>query len=134
MNMPSKEKLEEIRKAHGLELILLHGSQVNGKTHPKSDIDIAVLRKDHKQPFDLIALISELIGLFHDDSIDVADLTHANPLLLFTATQKSMLLSGSISEYNKLRLKAFHAYNNYSKYFEIESRFIRDKIKSHGTI
>lgn len=134
MKLPEKEKLEELRKAHGLKLILLHGSQVIGKTHSQSDIDIAVLRQDPKKPLDTITLISELISLFHNNTIDVSDLTLASPLLLYNATQNSLLLSGSLSNYNKLKLRAFHSFNNYSKYFEIESEFIREKVNKYGSI
>ena len=134
MKLPSKQSLDKLRRAHGLKLILLHGSRASGKTHSHSDIDIAVLREDGGKKLDQIALTSQLIGLFNNNTIDVSDLTRANPLLLFNATQKSKLLSGSVDDYNKLKLKAFHRFNNYSKYFKIESELIHDKVKNYGQL
>ena len=116
----NKTALEGIRKKHGLSLILLHGSQVDGRTHKQSDVDIAVLRSDHKKPLDSLKLIGDLVSTFHNDKIDLADLTHANPLLLFTATQNAVLLSGNKKDLDALQLKAFHRYNNYLPYFKEE--------------
>ena len=40
---------EEIRQKHNLSLILMHGSQVTGKTHSKSDFDMLWLEITKKK-------------------------------------------------------------------------------------
>jgi len=37
------QRLEEIARKHGIALMLRFGSTVSGRTHPRSDLDIAVL-------------------------------------------------------------------------------------------
>ena len=41
-----KEKVKEIAQKYGLSFVALFGSQATGKTHQKSDIDIAYLSKN----------------------------------------------------------------------------------------
>lgn len=111
MNTPSTQKLDEIRQKYALELILLHGSQVSGQTHAKSDVDVAVLSKDRNTNLDWYVLASDLNEVFEMDNVDVTILNHANPLLLKTVTDKAKLLSGNVADFFKLKLRAFHAYN-----------------------
>ena len=48
---------EEIRLKHNLSLIIMHGSQVTGKTHSKSDYDIAVVRNNKKKVLICLSLL-----------------------------------------------------------------------------
>ena len=124
--------MEQILKKHRLSLILLHGSQVDGKTHSKSDIDIAVSRKAAKDDLDLLALYADLSKFYNSDKLDITNITHANPLLMFTVARKSRLLAGKSDDYEAFQRKAFHRYNNYKKYFKMESDFIKERINSYG--
>lgn len=128
MNIPSTQKLDEIRQKYALELILLHGSQVSGKTHDKSDVDIAVLSKDREQKLDWYVLASDLNEVFGVDNVDITLLDHANPLLLKTVTDGARLLSGTVMDFYKLKLRAFHAYNDYLPYLKMESDFVRSQL------
>ncbi|MBI2267924.1 MAG: nucleotidyltransferase domain-containing protein [Candidatus Blackburnbacteria bacterium] len=127
----NKAKLEDIRKEHGLLLILLHGSQVNGRTHEKSDVDIAVLRKDKKSKLKLMELIRDLSVALGTDKVDLSDLTNADPLFLFVATKKAMLLSGKESDFEKLQKLAFHKYSDYLPFLKKEEEFVRQRIKNY---
>ena len=124
--------LEDIRKKHNLSLILMHGSRVSGKTHPKSDTDIAVVRKKGFERFDLLALIADLVKFLKTDRVDVVDITHANPLLLFAVARKSKLLAGSQKDYDKFKLLAFHRYSDYQPYFKMEAEFVRERIAAYA--
>jgi len=53
----NKEKLDVVRKRYNLSLVILFGSQVDGRVHPKSDLDIAVVRNDQSLELNLIRLI-----------------------------------------------------------------------------
>ncbi|MBP9669777.1 nucleotidyltransferase domain-containing protein [Candidatus Woesebacteria bacterium] len=128
MQIPSTKILDQIRQKYDLGLILLHGSQVSGDTHAKSDVDIAVLSKDRSKNLDSYVLTSDLNEVFGVDSVDVTVLNHANPLLLKTVTDNAKLLSGTTTELFKLKLKAFHAYNDYLPYLKMESDFVRSQL------
>lgn len=119
------KKLKKISTKHRLSLILLHGSQVDDKTHSDSDIDIAVMQINPQQKLDIFTLTSDLIEIF-GDTVDVADLTHANPLLLKTVTTNSQLLVGSDQDFQKLKLRAFHRYQDYKPYFDLEEQIVRN--------
>jgi len=126
--MTTKQKLKLIRKKHHLALILLHGSHVTGKTHPKSDLDIAVLANNPHQAINLFKLTADLINALEVDKVDLANLTHADPLLLKTVTSNCQLLSGTKSQLDKLQLKAFHRYNNYLPYLKLEHQFVANNL------
>jgi len=123
--------MDEIRKKYNLSLILLHGSQVTGKLHKESDMDVAVLRKDMDINFDLLDLIFDLANELNNQKIDVVDITNANPLLLFAVMKNSKLLSGDEKEFESLKLTAFHKYSDYFPYFKKEADFIKERIFSY---
>ena len=79
--MQNNINLDQLCKKHDLKFIVLHGSQVTGKTHAKSDIDIAVMPKEK---FDLLSLQADLSQKLKSDFVDLTNLLHANPLLAFT--------------------------------------------------
>lgn len=132
MNIQSeKEKLEKIRKKHFLSLIILHGSQVGGKLHPKSDIDIAIVRNNPKRKLILLELLKDLSNIFDSDKIDISDLTHADPLFLYSATRKSKLLAGKRKDFDELLRLAFHKYSDYLPYLKKENLFVKERINTY---
>ena len=83
LTKPQKVKLGKIAKKFRLKLILAFGSQVNGKTHPESDLDIAVLFPSGDFPFKKYGeLHSGLLGIFPGNDVDIVILNRADPLLL----------------------------------------------------
>ena len=52
-----KEKLAPLFNEEGLQMVLLFGSQGSGRTHPESDIDLAVLCEE---PVDLLHLTNRV--------------------------------------------------------------------------
>ena len=133
MKTPTHEQLEALRTKYKLQLILLHGSQVSGKLHPKSDVDIAVVREKNNTKLDLLGLISDLGELFASDRIDLADITHADPLFLYAVTSQSKLLAGDRIDYQALQLKAFKQYQDYQPYLQQEAQFVKEKLKTYVT-
>lgn len=129
----NRANLDDIRQKHKLSLILLHGSQVDGKIHDKSDVDIAVLRKNDKTKIKLLELIKDLSASLDTDKIDLSDLTHADPLFLFSATKKSKLLSGNIDDYKKLQKTAYHKYCDYLPFLQKEREQVIENLKTYVT-
>lgn len=127
------QDLAQIRKKHRLDLILLHGSQAEGKTHPQSDLDIAVLPQKKSTQLDLLTLYAELAKVLNHDRVDIVNLKGANPLLLKAVTDKAQLLAGDKSALENLRHKAFHQYSDYAPYLEREQKYVKERLKSYGT-
>ena len=125
--------LEEIRKKYNLSLILMHGSQVTGKTHSKSDTDIAVMEKSGNKDLDILGLYGDLTNLLKTDGIDITNITHANPLLAFAVARRSKLLSGSKEDYESFLRTAFFKYNDYRPYLKMEHEFIKERVYSYAT-
>ncbi|KKP48261.1 MAG: polymerase beta domain protein region protein [Candidatus Woesebacteria bacterium GW2011_GWA1_33_30] len=123
---------EAIRKKYKLSLILMHGSQITGKIHPESDTDIAFVREKTKIKINYLELLVDLTKLIKKDKIDLVDITHANPLLLFAITSKSKLLAGSLDSYNNLSHKAFNLYSDYLPYLKMEAEFVKERINSYA--
>lgn len=124
--------LDKIRKKHRLSFILIHGSQVSGKTHAKSDIDIAVMQKKAGGELDSLELYKDFGKTFKTDKIDIVDLKRANPLLMFTIARKSRLLSGSERDYKAFLRLAFHKYADYQPYFKKEADFVKERLSSYA--
>lgn len=122
---------EEIRLKHNLSLILMHGSQVTGKTHSKSDFDIAVVRNDKKKNLKLFELISDLETLCKGN-VDISDITFADPLFLFAVIRKCRLLAGNINDFKSLEKLSFFKYSDYMPYLKMESDFVTERINSYA--
>ena len=123
--------LNKIREKYGLSLILLHGSQITGKTHPKSDTDIAVMQREGSNDLNLLALYGDLTVFFKNDKIDITNITYANPLLAFAVARRSRLLSGDKKDYDAFCRTAFLKYNDYRPYLKMEADFVKERINTH---
>ncbi len=120
-----QRRLEQHAERYGVRLLLQFGSTVAGTTHPRSDIDLAVLLdrpdlslRDHAE------LLHELQALFEDREVDLAILNRADPLLLKQVSDGCLQLYGSDAEFQRFRLLAFKRYQDYRPYLELERRYV----------
>jgi predicted nucleotidyltransferase len=118
-------RIEAIAHKYRTRLILQFGSTVSGKTHPRSDVDIAVLLehpdlslRDHAE------LLHELQLLFTDRDVDLVILNRADPLLLKQVSDRFVRLYGSEQELQRFRLLAFKRYQDHGRYLEMERRYV----------
>jgi len=81
-----QERLGALARKHGLDLVVLFGSQAKGRTHSGSDVDVAVRFRPgqrvawHRK----LDVASQLDSAFPDSGgVDVAFLNDASSLLLF---------------------------------------------------
>ena len=114
----------------GLQLLLLFGSRVSGKTHSKSDIDLGVLFDD---PVNLVELTTRIIGLLHTDQVDVVDFRRASPLLNFAAARHGILLyersPGLFTQFYSL---SFRRYAETQKLRDAQKRSLQNFLSEKG--
>lgn len=125
-----KERLAPVFKNKGLKLVMVFGSVVTGKTHKRSDIDLAFFFENR---VDILDLTNRVIRLLKTDNVDVVDLGRASPLLKFSAARYGKVLyerePGLFSAFYSL---AFRRYVDTKKLRDAGSVVIRDFLHSRG--
>jgi predicted nucleotidyltransferase len=122
--------LERVARAHGIRLLLQFGSTVTGRTHAKSDVDVAALLERPDQTLDEHAtMLHDVQALFPDRELDLAILNRADPLFLKQVMDTARLLYGSDTDLRRLQLLAFKRYQDHRKYLELERRFVSDAVR-----
>ena len=125
----NKGKIKEIAQKYNLEMVLLFGSQVNGRTKPDSDIYIAYSAQKLLSTDEKIGLNNELCDLFHKDIVDQVDIRNANPLLLHEISTNSQLLFGKEIDYIKFRTRAFRVFIDSESLFKLKESLIKKRQK-----
>jgi len=125
----NKEKFAKIAQKYNLEMILLFGSQVNGRAKPDSDIDIAYSAQKPLSTNEKLDLNNDLSDLFHKDIVDQVDIKNANPLLLHEISTNSQLLFGKEIDYINFRARAFRVFIDSESLFKLEELLIKKRQK-----
>lgn len=115
INPQQAKQLNEIGDRYELKLIILHGSYATGKTHPHSDLDIAVLGRCEIDRDKLVDLYGELVTLLDDDpdrELDLKTLHRKDPLFLHQVMKTSELIYGNPTDYYELKAYAFRLYQD----------------------
>jgi predicted nucleotidyltransferase len=77
------ERLGAVARKHGIRLLLQFGSTVSGRTHPRSDVDLAVLLGRRPESLDAqLDLVSDVAALLPGGEADIAIINGADPLFL----------------------------------------------------
>lgn len=115
---------DEIARRHRARLLLQHGSTVSGRTHPGSDVDVAVLFDGDPAYGRLGGLLVDLEAAFPGRTVDLGLLNHADPLFLKKVLEQARLLAGSPGELARLRLYAFRRYQDHRRFLRLEERHL----------
>ncbi|OGK78121.1 MAG: hypothetical protein A2X52_08560 [Candidatus Rokubacteria bacterium GWC2_70_16] len=119
------QRLEEIARKHGIALMLRFGSTVSGRTHCRSDLDIAVLLA--RPAGSLVALADlthDVQTLFPGQDVDLAVINHADPLFLKQVTENCSLLYGLPRRLLELKCYAFRRYQDHRRYLAMERDYV----------
>jgi predicted nucleotidyltransferase len=117
--------LGDIARRYGITLVLQFGSSVTGKTHARSDIDLAIQREGAPLSFrEHAELVHELQALFPNHEVDLALLNRADPLFLKKITEACRLLYGDPRDLQRLKIYAFKRYQDHRRYLDLERRFV----------
>jgi uncharacterized protein len=126
-----KKRIEELAKKFRLKMIVIFGSFANGTEKKDSDIDIGVKIRKKLIYKDEIALMRELSDIFKQDA-DMSIINYANPLLLNQMAKNSVLVYGKENDYRDFKLYAFHRYNDYMPFFEMEKKLNKKIIHQYA--
>lgn len=127
--MKEKSNIAKIAKKYSLKLLLLFGSQANGKSRPDSDFDIAYIAKKKLSMDEKIDLNNEFISFFNCDKIDLTDLKEADALLIYEISQNCKLLFGDDEEFANFKIFAFKNYIDHIPLFELEEKLVKKRQK-----
>lgn len=121
-----KAKLESVLKKYGVTVAYLFGSQTTGKTHAKSDVDIA-MRFSRSLPLKKILLLANELTPLFDSPVDIVDLDSAPlPLQFRVYRARSLLYSKNPKEEVLKKSKALCLYHDYKYYYD---RFVNFEIE-----
>lgn len=84
-----KADIIKLAEKHGLDLVVLFGSQATCRLHEKSDVDIAILSR---RPINRARIAMDLDLIFKRDDIEVVDLSRASPTLMRAVINEGRLL------------------------------------------
>jgi len=129
MGSPSKAQLKSIAEKYGLRLIVLFGSQVTGRTHLESDVDVAVWTTRPLTSARRTRLWMELSDAFRAE-IDLAVLNHAEPLLLSQVARKGKLLyENKRWAWEEFKGYAFRYYQDTQKFRDDLTRYLERELQ-----
>ena len=113
-----KPKIAKLADKYRLSLVLLFGSQVTGKVHAKSDVDIAYLSEKPLGLTEESAISVALMQIFKTNFVDMVSLRNAPPLL-----QKEIADSAIVAHESRKSLFNEFVINAIKKYFETKPLF-----------
>lgn len=91
-----RQPLQGLFHQHPVRLAYLFGSQATRRTHPGSDVDVAVLLDESLTPDERFAermqLLGDLLRIFGTDHVDLVMLDEASPLLAYETLRHGVLL------------------------------------------
>ncbi|MBI4609286.1 MAG: nucleotidyltransferase domain-containing protein [Candidatus Rokubacteria bacterium] len=127
----SDSGIARIAETHGVVLLLQFGSSVTGRTHARSDVDLAVLLDRPRVSLsDRAALLHDLQALFPDREVDLAIVNYADPLFLKKIMETCRLLHGDPRQLQRLRIYAFKRYQDHRRYLDMERRFVARSLET----
>jgi predicted nucleotidyltransferase len=122
-----EQELNKIRKRRRIRLILAFGSQIKGFVHPDSDLDIGVLYDGEQKPLQVAVDLQKVLSGYQ---VDIVNLNRADPLLLNEVNKECQMLSGDITDFQNFRIYAFHRYQDFKPYLELEAQLNARRLES----
>ena len=107
-----------------IKLLILFGSQASGKTHLRSDVDVAALGDRPLTGDEKEAVRERMARQFKasEDAVDVVDLWNAPPLLAQEIAARGKLLEGTPADFLRFRVLAWKRYQDTAKFRRARER------------
>lgn len=118
--------LAEFCRKHGISLIVLFGSQVQGSAKENSDIDLGLVLDTYPlAPEEELTLIRELVWITENANLDITVLNHADPLLGYhVACHGHPLYEREPYSFNRFQLRAWKRFIDTAKFRRLQRPFI----------
>lgn len=129
-----QETLAKIAHTYDLRFVILHGSYATGQEREDSDLDIAVVPRNHLETERFLSLHHELSALFTSYELDFKTLEKADPLFRFEVVKDGVLLYGDETDYEQYKAVSFRMYVDAKPLFELEKILIKknqEHLKKH---
>ncbi len=130
MYRTDREKLSEIARCYDLDLIVIFGSQVQGREVPGSDVDVAVrfVQREWRNVDLELNLLGDLVEAIESDGdLDVAFLNGAAPLLLYQVACTGVpLYERTPGDFALFQSYAARRYYDSQKFFAAQDRYLRE--------
>lgn len=118
--------LRVLARKYRLSLIVLFGSEAQGKGRPSSDVDLAVWVEKLMTPSKELSLFAELGECFPGRVADVALLNGASPLLRFEVARTGKpLFEVRPGEFIRFRLMAMRQYWGTAKFRRMRAEYVQ---------
>jgi len=126
--------MREIAQKYDLRLVLLFGSQVEGKQlHCESDFDVAYLSKRKLDLMEEAKMMLAMTPYFHNDNIDLVNLKNAVPLLYYAVFDKcQVLFQEDELLFPTLRIYAFRKFVEMQPTYELQHQRLKEYAKQIG--
>ncbi|HBT17609.1 MAG TPA: nucleotidyltransferase domain-containing protein [Firmicutes bacterium] len=123
-----EEKLKTVATKYGVTMLLLFGSRAQDNYCPDSDLDLGILFAD--LPSDLAPIISDLVSIFNNHTIDLVVLNHADPVLKFEIISNYKILYCSSPEiFINFYLNTIKQYNDIQKLLKQEKLYLDNFVR-----
>ena len=124
-----KDKIKYLCQKHKIKILILHGSQVSGKTSKNSDIDVGILcdsKVDFKEYRAILADFGDIFG----DKFDPVFLNGVEPMISYNTALSGFLLyeakKGCFAEY---KIQTIARYMDARKFRELEKLYVKKGTK-----
>ena len=129
IDITKKELMQEIAQKYDLRLVLLFGSQVDGKQlHRESDFDVAYLSKRKLDVMEEAKMMLAMTPCFHSENIDLVNLKNASPLLYYAVFDNcQVLFQEDELLFPTLRIYAFRKFIEMQPIYELKYQRLKEK-------
>jgi len=130
LSAPFKKEFKKLAKKYSLSLIILFGSQAEGRPKWHSDVDIAVVPSKNLTPKRENDLYGDLADLLGRDDIDLINLGRVYDVLLRYEifTKGKILFQSDKEEFGRRRTRAWFEYQDFKPYLDRSDELIERKL------
>jgi len=121
-------KVKKIARKYRLRILIMFGSQVQGKTHKESDLDLTFYPTIN---IDEETLLQELMDLFKRADIDLINLktTHNHSVRYEILSTGKVLFEAEKGLKSKMEWQSYFDFVDFKKYYDLRSKLLDKKIE-----
>lgn len=132
INQTQEKALGELANKYDLKLIILFGSQVNGRIHQESDYDIAFLSNRELSLSEQSGFgegLMPILRIKDERFVNIVDMKTAGPLMLYSITSKGkVLFERKPSFFLSLKLYAWKVFIDTQSFRDNYFRIVKERV------